>query len=179
MDTLRTLTSHHPSPGRIDAIYLRSVRGEPVHSVDEASALKGKGLAGDRASLRTRARAPGASSRARDLTLVQAEALALLEAWSGQAKIDGGELRRNLLVSGLNLNAMRSPFPDGIRRWAIGSEVIIEITGPCEPCSKMEQALGHGGYNMMRGFGGLTAAICTDGLIRVGDLIRPVESPLS
>lgn len=173
MDTLRELTSRHPNPGRVEAIYLRPGRGEPVDQVEIVEALVGKGLDGDRASLRQRS---SVAAKSRDITLLQAEILPILQAWAGREALDAGLLRRNLLVSGLNLAAMRSPFSDGNNRWAIGEDVIIEVSGPCEPCSKIEQVLGEGGYNMMRGNGGLTAAICTAGLIRVGDAIRPAPA---
>jgi len=176
LDTLRELTSRHPYPGVVKAIYLRPARGEPVTQVDQVSALAGQGLEGDRAVLRIAARTDARRSKARDITLLQAEVLPTLEAWSGLAPLDAGLQRRNLLVSGLNQAAMRSPFADGNNLWAIGDEVIIEVTGPCEPCSKMEGVLGAGGYNMMRGNGGLTAGVCAGGLIRCGDLIRPYKS---
>jgi MOSC domain-containing protein YiiM len=70
-------------------------------------------------------------------------------------------LRRNLVVSGVNLLALKG------RRFLVG-EAMLEGTGPCHPCSRMEEALGPGGLNAMRGHGGLNARVLQGGLIRLG-----------
>jgi MOSC domain-containing protein YiiM len=72
-------------------------------------------------------------------------------------------------VSGINLLSLKN------RRVRIGEEVILEITGECHPCSRMEEELGPGGYNAMRGHGGLTARIIAGGIIRVGDAVQVVS----
>lgn len=168
--SLRELTGIHPRAGRIDDILLRSGRLRPMVSVEQARALPGEGLEGDRYG--ARARRPGAS-HSRELTLFQSEHLPLLAAWSGLASLDPALLRRNLVVSGLNLMALRSPFAEQRHSWRIGEAVLIEITGPCDPCSRMEAVLGVGGYNAMRGHGGLTARILQGGVIQIGDPVRP------
>jgi MOSC domain-containing protein YiiM len=86
-----------------------------------------------------------------------------------QPSIDPGLLRRNLVVSGINLLALQRA------QFRIGS-VVLEGTGPCHPCSRMEAALGPGGYNAMRGHGGITAKVITPGEIKVGDAVAFVQS---
>jgi MOSC domain-containing protein YiiM len=169
LSPLRALTGHHPRPGRVAAIWLRTARAGAMRSVAHVLANPGQGLAGDRYGQRERA---AGASHTREITLFQAEHLPTLAAWTGHDAIDPALLRRNLIVSGVNLLSMRSPFADARRAWWLGEEVLIEITGPCDPCSRMEAALGAGGYNAMRGLGGLTARILQGGVIRVGDTLR-------
>jgi MOSC domain-containing protein YiiM len=126
-------------------------------SAAEAEALAGRGLTGDH-----RARRPGST---RQVTLIQAEHLEVVGALLGQPPVDPGLTRRNLVVSGINVLALKSHV------FAIG-DAVLEGTGPCEPCSRMEKNLGSGGYNAMRGHGGITARIVVGGVIRIGDTVR-------
>ena len=167
--TLHILSQQFASEGRIEAIILRPARGEQAVSVDEAVAEPGLGLIGDR---RAKRRSTGRQASKREITLFQAEHLPLVAGWCGMAELDPQRLRRNLLVSGLNLVGMRSPFPDWVLEWAIGDAVRIQVTGPCDPCSKIAGELGLGSYTALRGHGGVTARIVEGGTIRIGDCVR-------
>ncbi len=169
IQTLRELTQHYPRAGRVDAIFLRPARLVPVVSVTEAIAEPGRGLIGDRRSMTRRT---GESAQKREVTLIQAEHLPDIAGWLALPRLDPARLRRNLVVSGINLLAMRSLFPDIRLEWQFGDEVTLEVTGSCDPCSRMETELGEGAYNAMRGHGGVTARVLVGGIIRVSDAIR-------
>lgn len=160
---LQELRSRVPQVGRLERILVRPARRAVPEDRDRTEALPDRGLAGDRRS----ARVPRTPSP-RQVTLVQAEHLDTVARLLGRDEpVDAALLRRNLVVSGIPLAALRG------RRFRVG-DAVLEGTGACHPCSRMEEALGTGGYQAMRGHGGLTAAVVTGGPIRVGDEVRAV-----
>lgn len=154
--SLKALLEAPVRPGRLEWIGLRPNRRAPMAVVAEAWARTGQGLEGDRA------RPVGAGTR--QVTLIQKEHLAVIGVFLGRGAVSPELLRRNLVVSGLNLLGMRG------RRLRIG-QAVFEVTGACHPCSRMEEALGPGGYGAMRGHGGVTARIIEAGAIRLGDAV--------
>lgn len=168
MTDMRTLTRQFAQTGKLEHIFLRPERRVPVESVLETMALVDWGLQGDRAANKAVTKPSGSK---RQVTLIQAEHLAVVASLMGNAKVDPALLRRNLVVSGLNLIAAKSLFQDQAMLLSIGPEVLLEITGPCEPCSYMEEVLGLGGYNAMRGHGGMNARVIRGGKLLVGHAV--------
>ena len=150
---MEQLLNSLPQTGRVECIGIRPGRKAPVEFVAEVEARAGQGLKGDHYN--------GKSGK-REVTLIQFEHLQAVGKMLGRATIEPELTRRNIVVSGINLLAFVE------RRFKIG-EVELEMTGHCHPCSRMEENLGPGGYNAMRGHGGITARILKDGVIRVGD----------
>jgi MOSC domain-containing protein YiiM len=144
-----------PRSGRVEWIGLRPARGQAMRAVAQAEAVAGKGLVGDRYA--------GGSGN-RGITLIQAEHLPVIAALSGHEQVLPGLLRRNVVVSGLPLVALKQ------RRFRIGA-LLLEGTEECDPCSNMEKALGPGGFNAMRGHGGLCARIIEGGILRLADAV--------
>jgi MOSC domain-containing protein YiiM len=169
MENLRELSQQFVVEGRVEMIVLRPDRRDPAVSVPTVEAVPGYGLVGDRRSQTERTTD---AARKREVTLIQAEHIPLIAQWGGLETLSPLDVRRNLMISGINLVAMKSPFPDLRLHCQIGDQVELVITGPCDPCSRMEQELGRGVYNAMRGHGGMTARLVTGGTITVGDRVR-------
>ena len=103
-----------------------------------------------------------------DPTLIQQEHLNAIASFLNKSSIDPALTRRNIVVQGLNLLTLKG------MKFRIG-EALFEYSGECHPCSRMEENLGVGGYNAMRGHGGITARIIESGTIRVNDEVIPLE----
>jgi len=161
MKTLRDLFIPPPHvQGRVEAIIVRDNPRDAARRIDATTALAGIGLADDRLGRRGE---PELTTR--QVTLIQQEHLPLIAAFARVGPIDPVDLRRNLVVSGINLLSLKNA------RLRIGA-ALIEIVGPCAPCSRMEEGIGPGGYAAMRGHGGMTARVLEGGAIRVGDAVR-------
>jgi MOSC domain-containing protein YiiM len=159
LDNIKDLFNVFPRTGRVEWIGIRPVRREPVTAVGSIDVTEKKGILGDHYS---------GQSGNRHVTLIQAEHLPVVAALTGRDALDPALVRRNIVVSGLNLLALKD------QKVQIG-DTILQITGQCHPCSKMETALGPGGYNAMRGHGGMTARVLTGGEIRLGDEVVFVQ----
>ncbi|MFP5308895.1 MAG: MOSC domain-containing protein [Actinomycetes bacterium] len=167
MRTVPELVATVPQVGAVAWIGVRTERRGTVAPVDEVDAVVGLGLAGDH---RAATRRPDPRTR-RQVTLLQAEHLPVVAALVGRDRVDPALLRRNVAIAGLPLQATRE------RRLALGPDVVLEVTGWCHPCSRMEEALGPGGYQAVRGHGGVTARVLAGGRFRVGDEVRVLDDP--
>lgn len=155
MESLSELIARYAQPGRILWIGRRVARRAAMQMLDRVW-IDAQGLTGDH----------GVSVK-RAVTLIQQEHLAVIGAMLGRGPVAPADLRRNLVVAGLNLTALRG------RRVEVGS-TLLEITGPCAPCSRMEETLGRGGYSALRGHGGFCAAVIRPGWVALGDAMKPI-----
>jgi MOSC domain-containing protein YiiM len=158
--TIRDLNAPPHVTGRIEAIVVRGSSRDPARHVDATTAIAGVGLADDRLGVRGE---PELTTR--QVTLIQAEHLPVIAQLARVPRVDPLGLRRNLIVSGINLLALKNA------KLQVG-DALLELVGPCQPCSRMEEAIGPGGYAAMRGHGGMTARVLAGGAIRVGDAVR-------
>ncbi len=143
--------------GTVTWIGVRAARRGHPQPVDAVDAVPGSGLQGDHFH--------GQGDGKRQVTLIQGEHLDAVGAFLRVASPDPALTRRNIVVRGVNLFSLQD------RRFRIG-DAVFEHSGPCHPCSRMEENLGPGGYNAMRGHGGITARVVKGGTIRVGDAVE-------
>lgn len=152
---IKELINTIPQVGEVTWIGVRPGKREDLKQVAEVEVSVEEGLSGDHYAGR---------SKKRQLTLIQQEHLDAVATLLSQDSIDPALTRRNIVVSGINLLALQD------QRFRIG-EVILETTGLCYPCSRMEENLGAGGYNAMRGHGGINARVIVGGVIKEGDAV--------
>jgi len=143
------------SAGKLRWIGLRPERKAEMIQVTETRAIAELGLEGDR-------RCKGTPGSGRQVTLISQEHITAIASILGSDPIAPEVLRRNLVVSGINLMVLRH------RRFRIG-DAEFEATANCHPCRRMDDALGTGGFAAMYGHGGLCAKVLISGNIKIGD----------
>lgn len=160
LSPLQQLMTASVRPGKLIWIGLRPARDVAMLTPDSVNLLTARGIEGDRYDTKR--------DGARQVTLISREGLAAIASYLGRDKIAPELLRRNLVTDGINLTALKS------FRFRIGP-ALLETTGECAPCSRMETALGQGGYNAVRGHGGITAKIIEGGEVHIGDVITRID----
>jgi len=153
---LQELLAAVPQQGRVRWLGVRPQARGAMLELDAVEARREAGLTGDHAR-------PGPRN-ARQVTLIQWEHLAVVSALLGR-EIAPADLRRNIAVSGINLFSLKG------RRFHIG-QALLETTGWCQPCARLEERLGPGTFQAMRGHGGITARVIAGGVIRLDDHVR-------
>ena len=136
--------------GSITNLHIARVKETPSDPVQEATALSGMGLEGDRSCRQ---------GNMRQVLIMDNETL-------GGFGLAPGQIKENITVSGLDLSqtvAGNVVF--------IGDEVTMEIVGECEPCGKMD-AIRQGLQAELNHRRGMLCTVINGGPIKVGDNIR-------
>lgn len=159
--------------GSVVSIHLAPAAAATMESVTEARAVPGRGLAGDRYFLGTGLYSPRPSHGGREVTLIEVEAVrALLDGVQNAEghrlgiKLSPAETRRNIATVGVPLNHLVD------REFWVGP-VLMVGTRLCEPCKHLEGLTQQGVMGGLIHRGGLRARILNEGVIRVGDAVRP------
>lgn len=101
----------------------------------------------------------------RQITLISKSALENIASALGINALDPKFTRRNIVVEGNHPHYEKGDI------LSMGEEVKLEITGPCPPCSRMQENLGDIGFKAMTGKGGWIARVVEGGRVAVGEKI--------
>ncbi|MBI1184677.1 MOSC domain-containing protein [bacterium] len=156
--TIEYLIQQFSGSGEVKMITYRPERVASPVAVDKIEALESQGLAGDHYKK---------NGGKRQVTLIQWEHIMAVSSYMNIDELSPLLLRRNIITKGINLLALKG------KKFSVGAAV-FEYTGECHPCSRMEENLGQGGYNAMRGHGGITCRVLSSGSIAIGDAIVPL-----
>jgi MOSC domain-containing protein YiiM len=159
--------------GHVVSLHLAPEASAAMQSVTEARAVPGRGLEGDRYFEGRGFYSPNPSAGGREVTLIEIESVAALDRGIVSAagehlgiKLSAAETRRNIATAGVPLNHLVD------REFWVG-EVRMVGTRLCEPCKHLDDLTRPGVMAGLIHRGGLRARILSEGVIRIGDIVRP------
>jgi MOSC domain-containing protein YiiM len=135
----------------VEAIHRAPKEGAAMESCDAVVIREDHGIEGDRYAGRT---------TDAHVTVVSTEQLAEAGRILGHA-IPPGATRRNVTVSGIDLRS------EAGARIEVG-DIILEVTGPADPCRIMERSVGPGAQEALDGLAGVRARVLRGGSLSVG-----------
>ena len=135
--------------GTITNLHIARVKGTPSDPVQEATAISGLVLEGDRSAF---------EGNKRQVLFIDKETL-------DDFGLAPGQVKENITVTGLDLSQTKAG-----QVFHIGDDVTMELVGDCEACGKME-ALALGLQDKIDGKRGMLAIVVNGGSIKVGDSI--------
>ena len=136
--------------GTIANIHIARVKGTPSDPVQEATAISGMGIEGDRSCV---------EGNVRQVLFMDKETLDDLD-------LDPGQIKENITTSGVDMSQAKAG-----QMFSIGDEVTMEVVGDCEACGKMD-ALALGLQDKLNGKRGMLAKVINGGAIKVGDSVK-------
>ena len=135
--------------GHIVSLQLCPGHRKAMHIVATARAVENLGLEGDRHAIR---------DSSRQVLLIEEETL-------GALALRPGDVKENITTSGIALMSLQTG-----QRINVGSQVVLQITKPCSPCSRMDE-IRPGLRSALAGRRGMLAAVVRGGPVAVGDSI--------
>ena len=155
--SIQHLKTQFHCDGSVEWLGTRPGRKCDMSIIQTASLVPGQGIEGDRFK--------GNLKSKRQVSLIQQEHIDMMSKMLGGEVILPEMLRRNIVISGLNLLSLKGAM------FQLGTAT-LEMTEQCHPCSRMEEVLGVGGFNLMRGHGGILARVLDAGEVSIGDKLR-------
>lgn len=141
---------------QIVSLQLCTGHEQPMKPVDSANVITGFGIEGDNHATSEAAR------RSRQILLIDEETL------KGFG-LSHGQIRENITVSGFDLSSLERG-----QKVALGGEVVLEITGDCDPCQFIDD-IRDGMRAEMEGKRGKLAFVTSGGTIKKGDPVTPAQ----
>ncbi len=141
---------------RIVSLQLCPGNRAPMTPRESITAIEGFGLEGDRHA------ASEGLRKARQVLLMDEETL-------NYFGLSPAQIRENITTTGIDLASLATG-----QKVALGDEVVMRITGDCEPCDFIEN-IRPGLREQMEGRRGMLAYVVKGGAISVGDAVRVVE----
>jgi MOSC domain-containing protein YiiM len=150
--------------GLVSRIYIARERAVPMASVEEAHAVPGRGLEGDRYFMGGGTFSDPFPNADSEVTLIEEECVEAFNQ-AHQSKMDPSLTRRNIVTNGIRLDDL------------VGREFIIGTVrflghGLCEPCDHLQKLTGEHVLPGLVGKGGLRAQVISEGVFRVGESIE-------
>lgn len=147
--------------GKVESIHIAAAAQAPTQAVEQAQAIPGVGLEGDRYALKQ-----GTFFKPEpdfELTLIEAEAIEAAKR-EYQMELATSDARRNIVTREVALNHLVG------KEFRVG-EVRVRGIRLCEPCDHLQRLTGRPVIKSLRHRGGLRAQILSAGTIRVGDRV--------
>ena len=135
--------------GTIESLQINIRTRQPMQRLETVSAVAGAGLQGCRHSK------PGND---RAIVLVEAETL-------DELGLEAGEIKESITTRGIKLRGLNPGS-----QLQIGESVVLEVSGPCHPCRRMDE-IRQGLQAELQGRRGINARVLVGGQIRLGDSI--------
>jgi MOSC domain-containing protein YiiM len=148
--------------GTVEALLLAPEAEAPLVQVEEARAVAGQGLEGDRYAFGRGTSSGAGAGRGYELTLIEAE---VIEAVAGAGTtMTCDDARRNIVTREIGLNALVG------RQFTIGD---VECIGRrlAEPCAHLQRLAPDAVLRGLVHRGGLRTDIVSGGTIRIGDAL--------
>ena len=136
--------------GTITNLHIARVKGTPSDPVQEATAISGLGLEGDRSAF---------EGNKRQVLFIDKETL-------DDFGLAPGQVKENITVTGLDLSQTKAG-----QVFRIGDDVTMELVGDCEACGKMD-AIRMGLMDELQGKRGMLAKVISGGSIKIGDSVN-------
>ena len=147
--------------GKIEAINITNISEENTFYINQAFLEKGKGIVNDRYY-------ENFKEKKEQVTLINLEEI---NNFNNQIKqnIDAKDFRRNIVISGINLNKL-------INKKIKINEIILKIHEVCQPCKYLQEKLSIPDLvKMLVNKSGVRAEILNSGCLSVGDTIKIIK----